>query len=135
MEMTQTLAEIDEKQAVVEVQTKMNIPGAPPGAGAQTRRQTIKAKVSKSEADKSKLPPGMTGEVKELGNEKVEVAGKSYECKVMEFSGKNEMGEMKGKLWGTQEIPGAVAKMESEGQAGGQAMKVTMTIKSIEEKK
>ena len=134
MEMTQTLAEIDPEKAVVEVTTKMNMPGAPPGANPPNQKQTIKAKVPKKEAEMGKLPPGTTGEIKEAGTESVEVAGKSYECKVIEFKGKNDHGEQTGKVWNTTDIPGGVAKLNSEGQAGGQAMTIKMTVKSIETK-
>ena len=133
MELTQTLLELDADKAVVEAAVQANVPGVPAGQGHK-QKHTLQAKVAKSEAEKSKLPPGTTGEMKEVAGESIEVAGKKYECKVYEFKGKNEQGEQAGKVWNTTEIPGGLAKMTSKGQANGQEMTMTMTVKSVETK-
>ena len=133
MELTQTLLEIDADKAVVETAVQANVPGVPAGQGHK-QKHTLQAKVSKSEAEKSTLPPGTTGEVTPAGSENLEIAGKQYECKVYDFKGKNDQGEQTGKVWNTTGIPGGLAKMTSKGQADGQEMTITMTVKSIETK-
>ena len=129
-DMVTKLVSIDKDKAVVEVTSK--VPGAPAQPG---QKQTVPAKVKKSEATSGgALPPGTKGSVKEKGEETVEVSGKKYKCKVMEFDGEAQGNKTTGKIWSTEEIPGMMAKMESNMSAAGQDMKVTMTVTKIETK-
>ena len=130
-EITQKLVEHTPEKAVVEVSVKIDIPGAqaPPA-----QKQELKAKVKKSEATVGKLPEGMKGQVKEKGTEKVELAGKSYTCKVYEFTGEQNGVKTSGKSWTSEQIPGTLAKMETTANVGGQDMKTTMAVTKIEKK-
>jgi hypothetical protein len=126
---TQKLVEVSPEQAVVESVATMNIPGLP--TKPQTQKHIFAAKVAKSEAEKVNLPPGGEGETKDLGTEKVEAGGKTYECKVSEFTGKVQGSDAKGKQWRTTEIPGGLVKMDSA--SGG--MKIHIEAKKVTEGK
>ena len=130
-EMAQKLVELTPEKAVVEVSIKLNLPGVPAPA---PQKQEIPAKVKASDAKPGKLPEGVKGEVKETGTEKVEVAGKTYECKVTEFTGEQNGSKTTGKTWTSDKIPGTLAKMETTGNAAGQETKMTMTVLKIETK-
>jgi len=132
MEMTQKLLEVSKDKAVVEVTTKLDLPGVPP---QPAQKQTIPAKVKKSEAQTpGKLPPGAKGEMKEKGTEKISVGGKSYECKVYEFTGEQNGVKSTGKIWQSEKVPGNLVKMESNAKVGEQDMKSSMTATKIETK-
>ena len=132
MQMTQKLTELTKEKAVIEVTTKIDIAGAPP---QPPQKQEVKAKVKKSEiVGTGTLPPGVKGEAKEKGKEKIEVAGKSYECQVWEFTGEANGVKTSGKSWTSDKIPGTLAKMESSAEVGGQKMKTTMAMTKIETK-
>ena len=131
-EMTQKLVELTKDKAVVEVTVKINIPGAPP---QPARKQTIPAKVKKAEATPGKMPEGMKGKATDKGKQKIEVAGKSYECAVWEFTGEMQGGiKMTGTSWTSEKIPGSLAKMESTMKVEGQDTKSTMKVTKIEAK-
>ena len=128
---TQKLVELTKDKAVIEVATKIDIAGVPP---QPAQKHELAAKVKKSEATVGRLPEGVKGEVKDKGTEKVSVAGKSYNCKVYEFTGEANGVTMKGKSWSADDVPGMLVKMESSANTGGQDMKTTMTLKKIETK-
>ncbi|MDQ3441890.1 MAG: hypothetical protein M3478_16225, partial [Planctomycetota bacterium] len=126
---TMTLSEVSAEKAVVESVAKMNLPGLP-GGGGQPEKQshTHLAKVPKSEADRAFMPPGAVGDSKETGTETIAAAGKSYECKVREFTGKIKSQDAKGKMWRSEQVPGGLVKMEALGSPN---MTVTMELKKV----
>jgi hypothetical protein len=130
-EMTQKLLEVTPDAAVIEVRTKTQVMGQTRESPAQ--KNTIKAKVPKSEADMSALPPGTKGTVKEAGNETVTVAGNEYDCKVIEFTGEHQGMTSKGKAWMSDAVPGNMVKTEVESE-GQMASKMTMQLVSIDAK-
>ena len=121
-EITQKLLELTPEAATVERTMKINIPGAP---ARPPQKETIPAKVDKSKATPGQLPPGAKGEIKDKGTEKVTVAGKSYTCKVHEFSGESNGIKTTGKMWTSEEIPGGLAKLESNVAGSDVKMEVT----------
>lgn len=131
MEITMVLAEKDAEKVVIETGMKMSMQGMPQPQEMPKQKTTINAKVPKGQEN---LPPDMKGEAKEAGNEKVEVAGKSYDCKVVEFKGGTGEGEVKGKTWNSAEVPGNIVKMTMDGVSNGQPMSVTMDLKSVDKK-
>jgi hypothetical protein len=129
--MTQKLVELTPEKAVVEMSIKIDIPGA---TAPPAQKQSFAAKVKKEDATVGKLPQGMKGEVKDKGSEKVSVAGKSYNCKVYEFTGEQNGVKSTGKTWTSEEIPGTLVKMESTTNVGGQDMKTSMAVSKVETK-
>lgn len=131
-ETTTTLVEITAEKAVVEMSVAMKIPGVnvPP----QTVKQDVPAKIKKpADAPADKTAEGAKVETKELGMEKVEISGKSYDCKVTETHTEANGMKLTTKMWATPEIPGGMAKMETKGE-GDQPMNVKMTVTKIETK-
>jgi hypothetical protein len=128
---TNKLAELTPEKAVLEVATKLDIAGVPP---QPAQKIEVAAKVKKSEAAAGQMPPGVKGEVKDKGTEKVSVGGKSYTCKVQEFTGESQGVKMKGKTWSSDEVPGTLVKMESTANASGQDMKSSMALTKVEVK-
>jgi hypothetical protein len=115
-----TLKELTADKAVVDSATTMDM-----GGMKQTgnHSQDVPAKVEKGQQT---FAPDMKGDYKDVGNESVEVAGKKYDCKVMEFTGTGRGGvTMTGKIWSTEQIPGGVAKMEMNAMGGVVKMVVT----------
>ena len=127
---TMTLNEITPEKAVVASVAKMNVPGLPPQEQKQTH--AFAAKVVQSEAEGAFMPPGAQGESKEAAAETVEAAGKKYDCKVREFTGKMQGQEAKGKMWRSETVPGGLVKMESS--SAGTVSKVEMVLKKVTEK-
>jgi hypothetical protein len=125
-QIAQKLLEVTPEKVVVESVARMSIPGLP-NAQNQTQTHTFDARVPKSKAEKSNLPTGADGETKEIGTEKMDVAGKSYECKVSEFTGKVQGAPAQGKQWRTTEVPGGLVKLESD--SGGN--KMTIELKKV----
>ncbi len=117
----QTLAEVTPDKAVVDVVMTVDMGGQ---KREIKRKQDVAAKVEKGNEN---LPPEVKGSAKETGKETIEVAGKSYECTIVEIEGQTERGKVNGKVWRTPEIPGGTAKMEMAIDAGG--MQVTTTTK------
>lgn len=130
-EMTSKLVEVTPEKAVIEVTSKMNVPGVtvPP----QTQKQEIPAKVAKENAALGSLPEGAKGETKDAGTEKVEIDGKSYECKIVEFTSEANGVKVTGKTWASAEIPGGVAKTEAKGD-GAQKFDMNLMIEKVEPK-
>jgi hypothetical protein len=132
MTMTQKLLELTKDKAVVELSNKIEVPGAPT---LPPKKHEVLAKVKKSEAGPlGKMPAGSKGEIKENGSQKVEAAGKTYECKVYEFTGEQQGAKTTGKIWRSEKVPGGMVKMETNADVGGQQIKSTMTLTKIESK-
>lgn len=134
MDMTQTLAELTAESAVIDMSiTSSMMPGAP-----QKQKLTLAAKVEPDKVqDPGKMPPGMKGEAKPLGKEKVKVGDKEYECQVVSFTGEQQGMKMEGKTWTSSEVPGHMVKTEMKA-TGGQGAQGTqggidskMTLKSV----
>jgi hypothetical protein len=121
IEQTQTLKEVTADKAVVEVKMTMVIAGNKTEMPA--KNMDIPAKV-----EKGKVGPKPDAEVKE-GDEEIEVAGKKFKCKWTET--KMKQGEMNitSKVWITTEIPGSMAKMESQTEG---TVKSQTTMKVVE---
>jgi len=126
MQIVQTLKEVTPDKASVDVATKMDMGGQTRDMPAQT--VNVDAKVTKDKAAQAEMPPGMKGDVKQLGNEDVTVGGKTYTTKVSEFSGEQQGMKVKGKAWRSDEVPGGVVKMESsfEGPQGNGNMQMEL---------
>jgi hypothetical protein len=120
-----TLLDLTPDKAVIEYATTVDIGGQ---KQEQKNKQDIPSKVEKG---KEFAPPGGTGTAKEVGTEKVEVAGKSYDCKIIELTGEGQQGKATGKMWHTVEIPGGMAKMDITMQAPQQGT-VKMTVTGME---
>jgi hypothetical protein len=123
MDLTQTLKEVTPDKAVVEVGMKMNMGNMAPPETKQTNE--IAAKVAKGH---EVIPADFQGSAKQVANETIQVAGKSYDCIVYEISGESQEGKSTGKIWHTPEIPGGMAKMQV--QIEGQ-MPTTMTMNVV----
>ena len=117
---TQTLVELTADKAVIEHATTMDVAGQ---KQESKNKQEIPSKVEKGK----EFNPSGKGTAKETGTEKVDVAGKSYECKIIEMTGgEGDQNKASGKMWHTTEIPGGAAKLELKMEAPQQG-----TIKMI----
>jgi hypothetical protein len=135
-QIVQTLAELTRDHLVIEVQTKIDGLSDAGVAAAPTQRITIKSHVAKSEIDKLALPDGTNGQITPAGSENVSAAGKSYRCKVFDFSATQAGLNFKGKLWRSDEVPGGVVKTEMtfDGKESGEMSLRLAAIKSIHSK-
>jgi hypothetical protein len=124
MTMTTKLVDMKPDAATVETTTKMVMMGNESTMPAQSR--TIKAKTDATGTPTA--PPDMKN-VKE-GTEKVEVGGKSYDCKTKEYDTEANGSKTHMKVWTSDEVPGGTVKMEST--TTGQAdTKMTMTLVDV----
>ena len=130
VKMAQELISVDPDHVVVETNTNMAVPGVPAGKGDK-RKLKIPAKVSPKQVD---MPEGSTGTVKQVGEEEVELLGKRYACRVVEFSGESQGMKSTGKIWNSADMPGATVKMDmtSESPSGPAAM--TMRVVAVNTK-
>jgi len=116
MESVYKLAEKADDHVVVEITTTMTMAGNKQTMPLQ--KVTINAKAPKAD-------------VKELGKEDVEAAGKKYPCTMYELSNFTpQMKNAKLKAWVNDDIPGGIVKMEIKGDANT----ITSTLKSFEVK-
>ena len=92
------------------------------------RNVDIPAKVEKGHEE---LAPDVTGTTKEAGSEKVTIGEKTYDCKIIEFTGESKRGKASGKVWKTPEIPGGVAKTETHLE-GPRPTTMTMTVTAVD---
>lgn len=93
--------------------------------GEKTTKLELVAKVKKEDVNGPETPPpGVKGETKLLGVEDVTVAGKTYRCKVSQFTGESGGTTFSTKRWWSPEVPGQEVKKEE--QFGG-VTKVTVT--------
>lgn len=131
-EIVTKLVSVDKDKAVVEMSTKVDIPGVPTPAPL---KQDIPAKIKKADATPGKPGEDFKGSVKEKGDETIEVSGKKYKCKVYEYEGTVQGNKTSGKTWSSDEIPNLTAKVESNISASGQEMKSTIAVTKIDAKK
>lgn len=115
MEMTQKLAEKADDKVTIETTATMEMMGQKHATPA--RKQEIKAKTEKAD-------------ITEIGSEKVEAAGKTFDCKVYEMKNPDPQSQGKAKAWISSEVPGGLVKMEANGPQG----KMSYTLKSFEVK-
>jgi len=127
LERKQTLTEVADDHVTIEIQTTTNMMGqARPG---KPRKETITAKVEKSD-------------VKDLGEETVEAMGKSFKCKVLEFTTEQPAGpggqmvKADTKVYVTKDVPGGQVKMMSDviNPQNQQHILMTYLLKSFESK-
>ena len=86
-----------------------------------TQTQKVAAKVEKDDA------PTQVGE----STEKVEAAGKTFDCKVYELAKKQANGQtVKAKMWMNDDVPGGIVKMEAKSEQAN----VTGVLTSFEKK-
>jgi hypothetical protein len=126
-DMTETLMQVTPEKAVVEFTMSMDMGGT---KHDMTRQHDVPAKVEKGHEN---LPSDMTGTSKVIGQETVDVGGKKYDCKVVEFTGEGQRGKASGKIWVTEQVPGGMVKTEIKMDAPRQAT-MTTVVTGIEEK-
>jgi hypothetical protein len=124
MTMTSKLVDMKPEEATVETTTKMVMMGNESTMPANTMK--VPAKVDSGKAGPA--APDMKN-VKE-GTEKVDVGGKSYNCKTKEYDTEANGSKTHMKVWTSDEVPGGTVKMEST--TTGQAdTKMTMTLVDV----
>jgi hypothetical protein len=126
-EITETLKSVAPDKAMVEFNIVMDINGQ---KHEQKSMHPIAAKVQKGQEG---LPPNVKGKMTDAGTEKVDVSGKSYDCKVMDFTGQSQQGPATGKVWESDDMPGCLVKMEMK-MEGKMAGSIKMTATSVEMK-
>ncbi|MGH7177516.1 MAG: hypothetical protein ACREJC_09070, partial [Tepidisphaeraceae bacterium] len=106
-QMVQTLKEITPEKAVIESVVKTEM------AGQTDERKVSRDIPAKVEPDRIDVPADMkNGTAKTVGKETVEIAGHSYDCRIVEFSGDGQQGKASGKSWRSEDIPGGLAKSD-----------------------
>jgi hypothetical protein len=116
MEMTYKLVEKADDHVTLEISTTMTMMGQQHTAPA--RQQVVKAKVDKMDAV-------------EKGQEKVDAAGKTFDCKIWEIPDTNpNHPDARAKIWANEEVPGGLVKIEASSQRGT----VTYLLKGFEVK-
>lgn len=106
MDMTSKLVELTPAKAVVETTSK-NIESN----SQTTTKAEVRAKVKKQDVVGTlTMEPGI--KVKLLPDEDVTVGGKTYKCKVFEWTGELRGMNTSGKGWACQEVPGQMVKSE-----------------------
>lgn len=131
MDLTSKLVELTPEQAVVEDAVamtlngqKMNLPG---------NKRTIPAK-SPAPAGPTSKPGDPKASIKEA-QDKVDVGGKAYQCKVIETASAHPQGgEVKSKIWTCPDVPGGIVKMETE-MTGPVKAVTSLTLVSIDSAK
>ena len=125
IDIKETLVELTDDHAVIETVTTTSVGGQDhPG---QPVRTTISSK------DQPK-------EWKELRQEDVQAAGKTYKCKVIQgkFAAPARGGQAAdsdAKIWFSSEVPGGIVQVKvSTTGPNGQALEMTMLLKSIDAK-
>ena len=118
LDMTNTLVEVTKEKIVLEATSTYSF------AGKEQKSPPRKRDVAAREEKKS--------EIKELGEEEIEAAGKKFKCKVIEGEGEGAGGaaKAKAKIWISEEVPGGAVKMILTGDKGT----MTFTLKSFEVK-
>jgi hypothetical protein len=117
LDMTNTLVEVTKDKVVLETSSIYKL-GAQEQKGPPHKRDVPAKEEKKSE-------------VKEVGEETIEAAGKKFKCKVIEGEGVGAGGnKAKAKVWVSEEVPGGAVKMVLTGDKGT----MTFTLKSFEVK-
>jgi hypothetical protein len=106
-----------------------------------TSTMTVMGQSHTTPAQKTEIAPKVKDQnIQSLGSEKVEAAGRTFDCKVYEMEGKvtptspgpggAAQKPGKAKIWVSDEIPGGMVKMEVTSPRGN----LTLTLKSFEKK-
>jgi hypothetical protein len=101
MESTMTLEEVTADHVTISTVTKMG------GNAMPAQKMNIPAKVKKTEAGKDAPKP-------EEGDEEIEVGGKKIKCHWVKSVTEANGSKTTSKVWSSDEIPGTMAKMESQ---------------------
>jgi hypothetical protein len=128
MSQTHTLVEINADKAVIETKGSMVMGGNKIDLPANKR--DIPAKVEKPKGGDAKGDG--KADVKE-SSEDLTVGGKKVKCKVTETKSESAGTKTHSKVWMADEIPGHMAKMESQSE-GASKSAMTMTADSFEAK-
>jgi hypothetical protein len=100
-----TLKSIDDNEAVIA--TEFALAGK---SGGKALERKVPAKLAAAQAPERKEGP----------EEEIEVGGKMLKCRTLSFEKKNENGKtMKMKYWVHEEIPGSMAKVETNFEGTG----------------
>ncbi len=125
-EMTTTLKEINEKEAVIEQKTVAILMGErteqPP------HKDSIPAKVAKE-------PPDPAAPKPEEGEEEIEVAGKKLKCRWVRLVTEKGGVKVTTRSWYASEIPGGLARMETTTEGAAAPSIVKMAATAWEKKK
>lgn len=113
-ETTTTLLEQTAEKIVLEVKNKMTM-------GGQTMELPAQKQEVTPTADKAKQ-----GDIKKVGDEKVEAAGKTYACTVYTTEVTESGQKMNGKLWISKDVPGGMVKGEFSGAQMPEPMRMTL---------
>jgi hypothetical protein len=117
MDVTETLAEKADDHVTLVTSTTGLLDGAP--IPAQAGKQTIKAKLDK-------IP-----DKKQVGTESIDVAGQKIDCKIYESTDTDTQGgQVKIKVWTSDDVPGTLVKLEATTSAGT----LSMAVKHYEKK-
>ena len=130
-EITMTLVSITPEKATVETKVSMMSQGKLQEMPAQ--KMDFPAKVNKSEAKETGQPAANIQAEMKQGEEKVEVAGKTYECKWTEVTSAQNGMNIVAKTWLSDAVPGKLVKMEAT-TTGAMASSTKMTLASMETK-
>jgi hypothetical protein len=120
-EMTTKLVELTPEKAVIESTISMTMGDQKMDMPAQ--KMDVPAKVEKKTEPTAAEKPA----TKE-GDETITVAGKSLKCHWTETTIKQEGGTIVSKVWMCDDIPGSMAKMESNSQMGEMKSTTTMSV-------
>jgi hypothetical protein len=131
VQVTMTLVSISPEKATIETKATITVQGQTQETPAQ--KMDIPAKVNKSEAMEVGQPaPNIKAEVKQ-GEEKVEAAGKTYDCKWTEVKSTQQGTDVVAKTWLSDDVPGRLVKMEAT-TSGAMASSTKMTLAGMEKK-
>jgi hypothetical protein len=132
---TSTVTAKTEKEVTIKVVGKVN------GMDIPTQEQKIDLTKPFDPAKMSNLPGGADVKTEKLkeGKEKVEVAGKKYDCDWTTYKVKGKAGgfdiDADVKVWMSKAIPSGMAKMEMTTAVAGMKMEMTMELSETGNKK
>lgn len=130
-EIVMTLIAITPEKATIETKMSMVMEGKKVDMPAQ--KLDIAAKVPKSQAKDTGEPDGSAKAETKQGAEKIEVGGKTYDCKWTEVTSDQNKMHMIAKTWLSDEVPGKMVKMEAT-TTGEMASTVKLTLAGVETK-
>jgi len=106
IEYTITLVELTKDKAVLETKTVTTMGSRPPGE-PRVDKHDVPAKIKKPEEAKD---PKKVGE----GDETIDLGGKKVKCHWIEMNSEGDGTKNHSKSWFSDEIPGRLAKMETQ---------------------
>jgi hypothetical protein len=124
--MTSKLVELTADKAVVEMTVTTKVAGMEFTTPATKMENPKKIKVEGKKPEAAGKPEGVVKE----GEETVKVGGKEYKAKFYETKTKTPSGDVEGKIWMSDEVPGGMLKMESK-LSGAVAGTTTMEVTEI----